>query len=195
MFSLRTLIIFVIYAAVLYFGRRIELSLSRRNSPRPGLILPVVAVIVAAVLSFRNFWIAWDVQFSLFAFLAAVALFVFYAVPAIYFILLYTEGRKEVRARKVARSVRVRQTKTQQRVQSNLQQRYESPLQKQDSGGIAPVLLPSPELHPPRHTPSADGKHQPLLAQPRPVEPQQAPALILLRWRFSRWQALPASIR
>ena len=132
MFSLRTLIIFVIYAAVLYFGRRIELSLSRRNSPRPGLILPVVAVIVAAVLSFRNFWIAWDVQFSLFAFLAAVALFVFYAVPAIYFILLYTEGRKEVRARKVARSVRVRQTKTQQRVQSNLQQRYESPLQKQE---------------------------------------------------------------
>ena len=80
MFSLRTLIIFVIYAAVLYFGRRFELSLSRRNSPRPGLILPVVAVIVAAVLSFRNFWIAWDVQFSLFAFLAAVALFVFYAV-------------------------------------------------------------------------------------------------------------------
>ena len=64
--------------------------------------------------------------------LAAVALFVFYAVPAIYFILLYTEGRKEVRARKVARSVRVRQTKTQQRVQSNLQQRYESPLQKQE---------------------------------------------------------------
>ena len=123
MFSLRTLIIFVIYAAVLYFGRRIELSLSRRNSPRPGLILPVVAVIVAAVLSFRNFWIAWDVQFRL---------FVFYAVPAIYFILLYTEGRKEVRARKVARSVRVRQTKTQQRVQSNLQQRYESPLQKQE---------------------------------------------------------------
>ena len=37
-----------------------------------------------------------------------------------------------MRARKVARSVRVRQTKTQQRVQSNLQQRYESPLQKQE---------------------------------------------------------------
>lgn len=132
MFSLRTLVIFVIYAAVLFFGRRIEMQLSRHNNARPGLILPVVAVLVAAGLSFRNFWIAWDVQFSLFAFLAAVALFVFYAVPAIYFILLYSEGRKEVRARKVARSVRVRQTKTQQRVQSNLQQRYESPMVKQE---------------------------------------------------------------
>ena len=120
------------------FGEWVKFQLSdwkkalKRDYDVYLLILPVVAVIVAAVLSFRNFWIAWDVQFSLFAFLAAVALFVFYAVPAIYFILLYTEGRKEVRARKVARSVRVRQTKTQQRVQSNLQQRYESPLQKQE---------------------------------------------------------------
>ncbi|MEE0434228.1 MAG: hypothetical protein UDB11_02340 [Peptococcaceae bacterium] len=132
MFSLRTLIIFAIYAAVLYFGRRLEQQLSRHNNPRPGLILPVLAVILAAALSFRNFWIAWDVEFSLFAFLAAVALFVFFAVPAIYFILLYVEGRKEVRARKVARSMRVRQAKTQQRVQPNLQQRYESPLVKQE---------------------------------------------------------------
>lgn len=132
MFSLRTLIICIIYAAVLYFGYRFETQLARRNSPRPGLILPVVAVIVAAILSFRNFWIAWDVTFSLPAFLAAVALFVFYAVPAIYFILLYVEGRKEARARKLARSVRVRQVKTQQRVQSNLQHRYESPLKKQE---------------------------------------------------------------
>lgn len=132
MFSLRTLIIFAIYAAVLYFGRRLEQQLSRHNNPRPGLILPVLAVILAAALSFRNFWIAWDVEFSLFAFLAAVALFVFFAVPAIYFILLYVEGRKEVRARKVARSMRVRQAKTQQRVQPNLQQRYESSLVKQE---------------------------------------------------------------
>lgn len=132
MFSLRTLIIFIIYAAVLYFGRRLEQQLARHNNPRPGLILPVLAVIIAAGLSFRNFWIAWDVEFSLYAFLAAVALFVFFAVPAIYFILLYIEGRKEVRARKVARSMRVRQAKTQQRVQPNLQQRYESPLVKQE---------------------------------------------------------------
>ena len=170
MFSLRTLIIFVIYAAVLYFGRRIELSLSRRNSPRPGLILPVVAVIVAAVLSFRTFWIAWDVQFSLFAFLAAVALFVFYAVPAIYFILLYTEGRKEVRARKVARSVRVRQTKTQQRVQSNLQQRYESPLQKQEPI----VYMPNRRTSPP---PTAHAVHrQRTQAAPRAAAPSRAAA-------------------
>ena len=120
MFSLRTLIIFIIYAAVLYFGYRLEKQLSRHNNARPGLILPVLAVIVAAGLSFRNFWIAWDVQFSVFAFLAAVALFVFYAVPAIYFILLYIEGRQEVRSRKLSRSVRARQVKTQQRVQANL---------------------------------------------------------------------------
>ena len=183
MFSLRTLIIFVIYAAVLYFGRRIELSLSRRNSPRPGLILPVVAVIVAAVLSFRNFWIAWDVQFSLFAFLAAVALFVFYAVPAIYFILLYTGGAfcacasgKDTTARAVesAAALRVSAAKT---------------------GADRLHAKPAHQLHPPRHTPSTDSEHQPFLAQPRPVEPQQAPALILPRWRFSRRQALPASIR
>lgn len=132
MFSLRTLIICIIYAAVLYCGHRLETQLARRNSPRPGLILPIVAVIAAAVLSFRNFWIAWDIVFSPFAFLAAVALFVFYAVPAIYFILLYIEGRKEARARKQARSARVRQAKTQQRVQSNLQHRYDKPLEKQE---------------------------------------------------------------
>ena len=132
MFSLRTMVIFLTYAAILFFGHRIETQLARRNSPRPGLILPLVAIFVAAGLSFRNFWIAWDVQFSLFAFLAAVALFVFYAVPAIYFVLLYIEGRQEVRARKTARSVRVRQVKTQQRVQSNMQQRYEAPLEKQE---------------------------------------------------------------
>ena len=189
MFSLRTLIIFVIYAAVLYFGRRIELSLSRRNSPRPGLILPVVAVIVAAVLSFRNFWIAWDVQFSLFAFLAAVALFVFYAVPAIYFILLYTEGRKEVRARKVAcasdkdTAARAVEPSAALRVSTA------------KTGADRLHAKPAHQLQPPRHTPSTDGEHRPFLAQPRPVEPQQAPALIRPRWRFSRWQALPASIR
>lgn len=132
MFSLRTLIICIIYAAVLYFGHRIELEVSRRNSPYPGLILPILAVIVAIALSFRNFVIAWEVEFNLFAFLAALSLFVFFAVPAMYFILLYVEGRKEVRARKLARSVRMRQVKTQQRVQSNLQQRYESPLEKQE---------------------------------------------------------------
>lgn len=150
MFSLRTLIIFIIYAAVLYFGYRLEKQLSRHNNARPGLILPVLAVIVAAGLSFRNFWIAWDVQFSVFAFLAAVALFVFYAVPAIYFILLYIEGRQEVRSRKLSRSVRARQVKTQQRVQANLQQRYESPLVKQEPIIYMPEKRTAPNIRAPQ---------------------------------------------
>lgn len=150
MFSLRTLIIFIIYAAVLYFGYRLEKQLSRHNNARPGLILPVLAVIVAAGLSFRNFWIAWDVQFSVFAFLAAVALFVFYAVPAIYFILLYIEGRQEVRSRKLSRSVRARQVKTQQSVQANLQQRYESPLVKQEPIIYMPEKRTTPNIRAPQ---------------------------------------------
>ena len=150
MFSLRTLIIFIIYAAVLYFGYRLEKQLSRHNNARPGLILPVLAVIVAAGLSFRNFWIAWDVQFSVFAFLAAVALFVFYAVPAIYFILLYIEGRQEVRSRKLSRSVRARQVKTQQRVQANLQQRYESPIVKQEPIIYMPEKRTAPNIRAPQ---------------------------------------------
>lgn len=133
MFSLKTLIIFIIYAAVLYFGRRIEMSLAARNSNRPGLILPACAWLVAMVLSIRNFIIAFDVQFSLFAFLAALVLFVFFAVPAMFFSLLYVDGRKEVRARQLARSKRVRQARTQQRVQSNLNKRYESPVQKREA--------------------------------------------------------------
>lgn len=147
MFSLRTLIIFIIYAAVLYFGYRIEKQLSRHNNARPGLILPVVAVIVAAVLSFRNFWIAWDVQFSVFAFLAAVALFVFYAVPAIYFILLYIEGRQEVRSRKLSRSVRARQVKT--------QQRYESPFVKQEPIIYMPEKRTTPTVRAPQKSTTA----------------------------------------
>ena len=156
MVSLRTLIIFIIYAAVLFFGHRLEKQLSRHNNARPGLILPVLAVIVAAALSFRNFWIAWDVKFGLFAFLAAVVLFVFYAVPAIYFILLYMEGRQEVRSKRMTRSVRARQVKTQQRVQSNLQQRYESPLVKQEPIIYMPEQkTTTPNVRAPRKTASA----------------------------------------
>lgn len=99
------------------------MQLAARTSPRPGLILPVVAWVVAMLLSIRNFYIAFDVEFSLFAFLAALVLFVFYAVPAMFFSLLYIDGRKEVRASTLARSKRVRQARTQQRVQSNLQHR------------------------------------------------------------------------
>lgn len=151
MVSLRTLIIFIIYAAVLFFGHRLEKQLSRHNNARPGLILPVVAVIVAAVLSFRNFWIAWDVKFGLFAFLAAVVLFVFYAVPAIYFILLYMEGRQEVRSKRMTRSVRARQVKT--------QQRYESPLVKQEPIIYMPdQTTPTPNVRAPRKTASTTSR-------------------------------------
>lgn len=151
MVSLRTLIIFIIYAAVLFFGHRLEKQLSRHNNARPGLILPVVAVIVAAVLSFRNFWIAWDVKFGLFAFLAAVVLFVFYAVPAIYFILLYMEGRQEVRSKRMTRSVRARQVKT--------QQRYESPLVKQEPIIYMPDQKTStPNVRAPRKTASTTSR-------------------------------------
>ncbi len=132
MFNLKTFIIFVIYAAVLYFGRRIEIQLASRNSKRPGLILPVVAWVVAMALSIKNFYIAFDVTFSLFAFLAALCLFVFFSVPAMYFSLLYVDGRKAVRAKQLARSQRMRQAKTQQRVQSNIHsQRYDAPVEKE----------------------------------------------------------------
>lgn len=132
MFNLETFIICVIYAAVLYFGKRIETQLANRTSNRPGLILPVVAWIVAMILSVKNFYIAFEVQFSLFAFFAALCLFVFFSVPAMYFSLLYVDGRKVVRARQLARSQRMRQAKTQQRVQSNIHQnRYDAPAQKE----------------------------------------------------------------
>ncbi len=132
MFNLKTFVIFAIYAAVLYFGKRIETKLASRTANRPGLILPVVAWIVAMILSVKNFYIAFDVQFGLYAFLAALCLFVFFSVPAMYFSLLYVEGRKGVRARQLARSQRMRQAKAQQRVQSNIHQnRYEDPVQKE----------------------------------------------------------------
>ena len=80
MFNLQTFFIFVLYAAILYFGRKIELNLVARVNPRPGLLLPLVAWLVAGFLSVKNFIIAFEVTFSLMAFLASLALFVFYAV-------------------------------------------------------------------------------------------------------------------
>ena len=65
-------------------------------------------------------------------------LFVFYAVPAVFFALLYVEGRKEVQLRKVTRSQRVRQAQAQHRAAPNLQRRYE------DTGKQEPVVyMPS----------------------------------------------------
>lgn len=156
MFNLETFIIFVIYAAVLYFGKRIETQLASRTPNRPGLILPVLAWIVAMVLSVKNFYIAFDVQFGLFAFLAALCLFVFFSVPAIYFSLLYVDGRKVVRARQLARSQRMRQAKTQQRVQSNIhQKRYDAPVQKE------PIVY-MPEGNRPRPTNARAASNQAL---------------------------------
>ena len=155
MFSLRTFFICAVYAAILYFGRKIEIKLAARQNNRPGLILPVVAWVVAGVMSVKNFLIAFDVTFSLIAFLASLALFVFYAVPAMYFSILYTNGRKEVRERQMVRSKRVRQARTQQRVQTNLQSRYDSPMVKQE-----PVVY-SPEGREPRSRVSSPKKAAP----------------------------------
>lgn len=131
MFTLRTFLIIFIYAVVLYGGYRLETQLAARNSNRPGLILPVVAWLVAIGLSINNFLIAFDVRFGLLAFMAAVMLFVFYSVPALFFSLLYVDGRKDVQMRKVTRSQRVRQAHAQHRAAPSLQRRYEENMKKE----------------------------------------------------------------
>ena len=150
MFNLQTFFIFVLYAAILYFGRKIELNLVARVNPRPGLLLPLVAWLVAGFLSVKNFIIAFEVTFSLMAFLASLALFVFYAVPAMYFSILYANGRKEVRERQLASSKRVRQARTQQRVHTNLQSRYDGQVVKQEPIVYTPQKgsRPRPKVNP-----------------------------------------------
>ena len=99
MFNLRTVIMLAVYAGVMYGGWRIEKNLAARNSNRPGLILPVISWLVAILLSINNFRIAFEVQFSLLAFAASLMLFVFFSVPAMFFSILYVEGRKAVHNR------------------------------------------------------------------------------------------------
>ena len=124
MFNLRTVIMLAVYAGVMYGGWRIEKNLAARNSNRPGLILPVISWLVAILLSINNFRIAFEVQFSLLAFAASLMLFVFFSVPAMFFSILYVEGRKAVRDRYESRGRRVRQARTQQRAKSSLDHRY-----------------------------------------------------------------------
>ena len=150
MFTLRTIIMLVVYAVVLYVGWRIEKQLAARNSGRPGLILPVVSWLVAIVLSINNFRITFAVQFSLLAFVASLMLFVFFSVPAMFFSILYAEGRQQVKERRENRGRRARQAQTQQRAKSSLDHRYTSPVR------VEPVVY-----SPGRDKQSTDRQSQP----------------------------------
>lgn len=148
MFTLRTVIMLIVYGVVLYGGWRIEKQLAARNSGRAGLILPVLSWLVAIVLSVNNFRITFEVQFSLLAFVASLMLFVFFSVPAMFFSILYVEGRQQVRERRENRGRRVRQARTQQRAKSSLDHRHS------ETDRVEPVV------YTPRRDTKTAGKNQ-----------------------------------
>lgn len=128
MFGLRTFITIFLLFVVLLAGIVLERYLARLQSPRPGLILPVVTCIVAVVLSIQNFLIAFQINFSLVAFAAAVSIFIFYMIPGIVFFLLYLDERREMEEKRQDRARRNRAARRQQTIQEDLKGRYRSPV-------------------------------------------------------------------
>lgn len=128
MFGIRTFITIFVLVVVLLAGIVLERYLARLQSPRPGLILPVLTGIVAVVLSVQNFLIAFRITFSMSAFAAAVSIFVFYMIPPIVFFLLYVDERRDMEEKRQDRARRNRAARRQQTIQQDLKGRYRPPV-------------------------------------------------------------------
>lgn len=128
MFGLETFLTMAVLAVVLIAGSVFQRQLAALEDPRMGLILPILAGLLALVLSVQNFLIAFQVSFSLPAFAAAVVIFVFYMIPCLVFSLLYLEERQEVKMRAEERKRRNMAARRQQlyRKGANLDRRYRS---------------------------------------------------------------------
>lgn len=128
MFGLETFLTMAILAVVLIAGSVFQRQLAALEDPRMGLILPILAGLLALVLSVQNFLIAFQVSFSLPAFAAAVVIFIFYMVPSLVFSLIYLEERQEVKMRAEERKRRNMAARRQQlyRKGANLDRRYRS---------------------------------------------------------------------
>ncbi len=93
MFWVKTMVAFVVISAILVLGGAVERNLARQSRPIMGLILPVVTGVLAVALSVPNFIQSVSYPPSLVAVAASVALFVFYMIPSMTFVLIYTETR------------------------------------------------------------------------------------------------------
>lgn len=93
MFWVKTMVAFVIISAILILGGAVERHLARQSRPIMGLILPLGTGILAVALSVPNFIQSVAYPPSLVAVAASVALFVFYMIPSMTFVLIYTETR------------------------------------------------------------------------------------------------------
>lgn len=124
MFGLKTVAVILLLVGILSGGIILERHLAAMQSPRPGLILPVIGALAAIVLSIQNFRIVFEHVFSLPAFMAAVVIFVFYAMPSIAFTLLYLDLRSEMEEKCQDRARRMRAAKRQQVIQQDLKYRY-----------------------------------------------------------------------
>lgn len=128
MFGLETFATMVFLGVILVAGSIFERKLANMPNPRLGLILPLLAGVIAILLSIQNFLIAFHVSFSLPAFAAAVVIFIFYMVPSLVFSLIYLEERQEVKMRAEERKRRNMAARRQQlyRKGANLDRRYRS---------------------------------------------------------------------
>ncbi|MFM9414088.1 hypothetical protein ACKQTC_06885 [Peptococcus simiae] len=99
MFWLKSFLTFAIIALMILVGGYCQNILARQRSPILGLLLPVAFSVVAVVCAIPYFQASATVNFSILSFLASVALFVLYALPAVFMWLLLVDIRTE-RARK-----------------------------------------------------------------------------------------------
>ncbi len=136
MFWIKTIIAFIIISLVLLFGSVLERHLANMPSPRPGLILPVLATLVAIALAVPNFIQSFSYPFSPLAFSASVALFVFYMIPAGTFMLLYTEARRNLVERAKRRTAAGRDTRrqvTRERMEPRMPDHYAGKMRSSDN--------------------------------------------------------------
>lgn len=99
MFWLKSFLTFAIIALMILVGGYCQNILARQRSPFLGLLLPLAFSIAAVVCAIPYFQASATVNFSIPSFLASVALFVLYALPAVFMWLLLVDIRTE-RARK-----------------------------------------------------------------------------------------------
>lgn len=135
MFWIKTIIAFAIISLVLFIGSMLERHFASLPSPRPGLLLPALATIVAIALAVPNFVQSLAYPISPLAFGASVALFVFYMIPAAVFFLLYIEIRRDLTERAKRRTEAGRETRrrvVRERMEPTMPEHYASKMRPTD---------------------------------------------------------------
>ncbi|MFP5528024.1 hypothetical protein ACLGL1_06055 [Peptococcus simiae] len=174
MFWLKSFLTFAIIALMILVGGYCQNILARQRSPLLGLLFPLAFSIAAVVCAIPYFQASATVNFSILSFLASVALFVLYALPAVFMWLLLVDIRTE-RARKERNRAESRR-----RVRRNLARESMNP--GSDRAGARPearsagVRSASANRSRPRDQVHAQTGRRPVSERPRTQSAQARPS-------------------